>query len=121
MEIPWQLNPWAKARRLDRVIDHYAHDFAEQHLAYQAVCARLVEAERRVGDLVASLAEADQVITGLRADLNRAGGHDQYACLERDQDVMKAQLAGVRAGTVLRFTDTGGSVVLDQDGHWVPR
>jgi hypothetical protein len=67
------------------------------------------------------LAEAEAVIAGLRAELDRAGGHDVYVCMERDRQMMVSQLTGVRSGTVLRFTDSDRELVLDEDGHWTAR
>jgi hypothetical protein len=87
---------------------------AERSDPLQAALATIAELRER-------LAEAEAVIAGLRAELDRAGGHDVYVCMERDRQMMVSQLTGVRSGTVLRFTDSDRELVLDEDGHWVAR
>lgn len=75
--------------------------------------------KRRNEELRSRNGELEAMIGGLRAELDRAGGHDVYVCMERDRDLMISQLAGVEAGTRLRFTDTHRVIELDRDGHWV--
>lgn len=78
----------------------------------------LAEAARENRELRARVAELETANAGLRAGLDRAGGHDVYVCMHRDRDLMTAQIRNVQAGTRLRFTDHDGSLVLDEDGHW---